>query len=281
MASHIKNVSFYYRSDNTPAEYWAEKLRKWIKSKHSDVQLNDKKPELLIVMGGDGTVLEAAKAYGSKSNPLILGLNLGHVGFLTSVREPKNFLPALDKFFRNKYSVVERMVLSVSVIRNGKNIFTSEALNEAVIHNLLGMVDVDVQIDGTVIKELRGSGVMVSTATGSTAYNLSAHGPIVEPDIKCIILTELLSHDVPSPSIVFKYSKELHFKIKSFRKRGLVSINGSKDKADVILMTDGDKLFPLEEKDTIVVKNSSHLVRFVEFEKNYFFKSLKEKFSIK
>ena len=274
--SQINKISFYYRSDNTPAEYWVEKLRKWIASHHKNIVFDDKKPDLLVTLGGDGTVLEAAKKFHHSGNPLILGLNLGHVGFLTSVREPRNFQSSLDRFFKSKYTIVERMMLSTSVFRGGKNIFNSEALNEVVIENPVGMVDMEVGVDGTTIKKIRGTGVMVSTATGSTAYNLSAHGPIVMPDIRCLIFTELMTHDVPSPSIVFKHNQEIKFKITSFRKRGLITLN--KSRADVILITDGGQPLALKENDVIIVKSSAHLVRFVEFEKNYFFKSLKEQF---
>ncbi len=272
-------IGFYFRADNEPALYWADKIRSFIGKKNPGTRFTNKDPQILLVLGGDGTILEAVNKYHHLSNPLILGFNLGTVGFLASVREPIDFLPALVKFFKKRYSVVERMMLLISVERNGKDIFSSEALNEAVIQNPLGMVDIEALGNGTVIKKVRGSGVLVATATGSTAYNLSAHGPVVMPGIKCIILTELMAHDVPSPSIIFKYNQEIKFKVKNFRQRGLITVN--KSKADVILITDGGEPFPLQEGDIVKIKSSPHLVRFIELENNYFFKSLKEKFSIK
>lgn len=267
--SDFRKFSIYFRKDNEPAFYWAEKISSLISKKLPQAKFDNKNPEVLIILGGDGTILEGAKKYHHKSNPMIMGLNLGHVGFLASVREPKNFITGLDKFLKNKYSVVERMMLLVSVERRGKIIFSSEALNEMVIQNPLGMVDLDISANGTIIKSVRGTGALVSTATGSTAYNLSAHGPIISPDIKCMILTEIMTHSVPSPSFVLKYNQELKLKIKSFRK------------PEVILITDGSESFKLEEGDVITVKNSPHLVKFIELENNYFFKSLKEKFNIK
>jgi len=259
----------YFRKDNEPAQYWSDKLSAYLKTKNSGIKADPASPEVLFILGGDGTILEAVKKYHHKSNPLILGFNLGTVGFLASVREPRDFILALGKFLKNKFTVVERMLLSVSIERRGENIFSSEALNEVVIQNPLGMVDLEVQANGTVIKKLRGSGIMVATATGSTAYNLSAHGPIVMPEIKCMVVTEIMTHDVPSPSIVFDQKQEIKFKIKGFRK------------PDILLITDGGKPAVLKEHDIITVKSSPHPVRFIEFEKNYFFKSLKEKFSIK
>lgn len=273
-------LGFYHRADNALALYWVDKIRKFLNKKFSKVEIVDSNPDVLVALGGDGTVLEASKKFHYTSNPMILGLNLGNVGFLTSVRQSKDFLSALDKFFKGKHLVIERMMLTVSVLRNEKNVFSSEALNEVVIENPIGMVDMEVSIRGTIIRKLRGSGVLVSTATGSTAYNLSAHGPIVMPDIKCLIMTELMTHNVPSPSIVFKYNQEINFKIKNFRERKFISLGDGKIKADVILITDGGEPFPLKEQDIIVIKSSQHLIKFVEFEKNYFFKSVKEQFLI-
>jgi|SRR3989344_682525 len=276
--SQISKVAFYYRKDNAPAAYWIEKIQSLIKRKLPQVIFTDKNPDVLIILGGDGTILEGAKKY-HKSNPLVFGLNLGHVGFLASVREPKDFIPSLEKFLQKRYLVAERMMLLVSVLRNNREIFSSEALNEATIQNPLGMIDLETHVNGMAIKKFRGSGVLVATATGSTAYNLSAHGPIVMPDIKCMILTEVMTHDVPSPSLVLNYNREVRLKIKSFRQRGLIAMD--KNKADVILVTDGARPFALQEGDVVAIKNSSHVARFIELENNYFFKSLKEKFSIK
>jgi|SRR3989344_1024792 len=264
-ASQQIKIGFYSRPDNEPALYWIDKIKK----KYPQLKYDSKKPDMLFVLGGDGTILEGVKKYHHISNPLILGLNLGTVGFLASVREPKDFVSAIEKSLKGKYKVVERMLLLVTVERKGKKILNSEALNEAVIQNPLGMVDLEVGANGTTIKRLRGTGALVATATGSTAYNLSAHGPIVAPDIKCMILTELMTHSIPSPSIILNSNQEIKIKIKSFRK------------PDVILVIDGEKPFPLRESDLITVKSSPHLVKFLEFENNYFFKSLKEKFSIK
>jgi NAD+ kinase len=275
-----KTVSFFYRSDNVDAAIWARKIDNWIKTKHPELKIVPEHPHILIVLGGDGTILEAAKKY-HKSSTIIIGLNMGHVGFLASVREPKNFLPALDTFFTGKFSVAKRMMLDATVVRRGKAVFTVNSLNDVVVQNILGMVEIRVEIEEHPVQYIRGTGILVGTATGSTAFNLSAHGPIVMPDIKCLIITELLDHNIPTPSIVVKRNRKIHLKILSFRKRGLLSISKTGEKADVVLVSDGETLFPLEEKDEIIIRRSSHLVNFAELEKNYFFKSLQEKFAFK
>lgn len=281
MKQPATTLSLYYRPNNKEAKAWVEKIVKWLRKRFPDTPIVKKDPQVLIVLGGDGTILRAARKYHHTSNPLILGLNLGQVGFLTSVREPRRFLTCLDRFLKNKYRIIERMIFQTKVIRNRKEVFSTEALNEIVVQSLIGMVDISVKIEGNPIRELRGSGALISTATGSTAYNLSAHGPIVMPDIKCLILTELMDHNTPTPSIVIKYNKKVELKIKGFRKREILSITKSKKKVDVLLIADGDNTFPLEKNDIIIIESSPHLIKFVEFEKNYFFKSLKEKFAFK
>lgn len=278
--SQITTISFFYRPDNREALKWEGKIKSWLKEKHSFVEITGKRPQAVLVLGGDGTILEAARK-SQKTNSIIFGLNLGRVGFLASTRKPKKFLSSLDSFLTGKYSVAKRMMITSSVFRNGKLIFTTDSLNDITIQNLLGMVELSIAIEGHEFQNIKGTGVLVSTATGSTAYNLSAHGPILMPDIKAMILTELMDHNIPTPSVVIKRNKEIIIKVISFRERGLLSITGTNQKADVLLISDGEKVFPLQEGDIIKVKKSQKLIKFAEMEKNYFFKSLEEKFSFK
>lgn len=271
---------FFYHSGNKRALTWAKQISSFIKKKHPTLKSDSKNPDVVIVLGGDGTILEAARKY-HEIRSIILGLNLGHVGFLATVREEGEFLKSLDKFFRGDYGIVERMMIKAQVRRKNKIIFKSEALNEMVVKSPLGMVELEAKVAGHPIKYIQGTGILVSTATGSTAYNLSAHGPIVMPDIKCFIITEVLDHSIPSPSIVVKYSNIVSLKVVSFRKRGVISLSKNNSKIDVLFLADGESLFPLEEKDEVVIESSPHMVKFAELEQNYFFKSLQEKFGFK
>lgn len=281
MKSQLKKIGFFYRNENKTALFWINKIKNHINKKYPVISFSNKNPDALIVLGGDGTILEAARHYHHLSNPMIFGLNLGNIGFLASVREPDNFVKSIDQFLNGKFAVSERLVLIAEVLRKSKKIFRAEILNEIVAQSVLGMVDLEVMIGDTNIRKIRGSGVLVATATGSTAFNLSAHGPIVTPNIKCLIITEIMDHNIPTPSIVVKYNEEVAIKINSFRQKGVLSISKTKNKADVVLVADGNKIFPLQKGDTIKVKGSNHLVRFVEIEPNYFFKSLKDKFSVR
>lgn len=280
MVSQPQTVSFTYRPENEVALRWEEKITKWLSRKYPKVKIVKKNAKFLLVLGGDGTILEAARRHQNRGS-VILGLNLGQVGFLASVREEKNFLAGLDKFFKGEYWIAQRMMLQANVLRDKKIVFTARALNEITVQNLLGIVELELSVDGDPMQNIRGTGALISTATGSTAYNLSAHGPIVMPDIKCFIITELMDHNIPSPSVVVKRNKSIQLKVVSFRERGLLSVSRTGEKVDVVLVADGASIFPLKEKDVININRSSKLIRFVELEKNYFFKSLQEKFSFR
>ncbi len=276
----IKSVAVFHLPDNDRAILWTKKITQWIGKNYPRIKITAQKPDAVIVLGGDGTILEAVRKYETQK-PIITGLNLGHVGFLASVRKQKNFLKGLSSLFENHYKITERMMLSALVMRNKKIVFKTNSLNDIVIQSLLGILEMEVGVEKQPIQYIRGTGVLVATATGSTAFNLSAHGPIVMPDIKCFIVTELMDHNIPTPSIVIKRDREIYIKITHFRKRGVLSITKTGKPVDVILASDCGKVFPLEEGDEIIVRKSPRLVRFAEFEHHYFFKSLQEKFGFK
>lgn len=288
-ATRFKKIAFYYRPDIKDAPRWEKKLTHWIRAYSPQTRilplnaiptLRKNAPELLIVLGGDGTVLEAAQKF-QRWNPLIFGLNLGHVGFLASVRNPKHFIAGLSRVFRRKYRPIPHMLIHAAVLRRGKMIFSAYGLNDVAIQNLLGIVDISVWIEGQTVQQIHGTGILVSTATGSTAYNLSAHGPIVMPDIKCLIVTELLDHSIPTPSLIIKRNRTVTLKIENFRKRDQFIVKKTGEPADVVLSTDTERVIALHKGDVITVRKSERLIRFVELEKNYFFKSLQEKFAFK
>ncbi len=280
MDKRIKTIGFFLRPDNARAIFWERKIQLWIKKRYPFIKFVDANPQVLIVLGGDGTILEAARKY-QKRNPIIFGLNLGHIGFLTSAREPEKFLISIDKFLKGEYRLIKKMTLSAVVLRKDKIVFAANSLNEISVQNPLGMVEIEVKIEGYAFQYIRGTGVLVATANGSTAYNLSAHGPIVAPDIKCLILTEILDHNIPTPSIVIKSTNKVSMKILNFRKRGLLSLTKGNKAIDAVLTSDGENIFPLEKNDIIMLRRSRNLIKFVELEKNYFFKSLQEKFAFR
>lgn len=274
----IGSIAIFFRPDNNKAKIWDKKIRVWLKNNYSSIKIVDGKPAAVLALGGDGAILEAARKY-QPDKSLILGLNLGTIGFLASIRDSNKFLAGINEFLQGNYRVTERMMIEAEIIRKGKKIVELTALNEIILQNLFGVSEIEVLVGGHSIQYVRGSGILVATATGSTGYNLSAHGPIVMPSIRCFIINELLDHNLPTPSVVVDASEKIHLNVKHFRKRGLFSLN--KKSVDMVLSADGESMVPLLEGDRIVIRRSKHLVNFVELENNYFFKSLQEKFAFK
>ncbi|MEK7090250.1 MAG: NAD(+)/NADH kinase [Patescibacteria group bacterium] len=289
MKSAIKKLSLYYRPDIPEADRWKNKITGWLGKNYPKIRIdkenclpktNKDAPDLLVVLGGDGTIIEAAQKY-QRSNPLILGLNLGHVGFLAAIRSKKDFILGVKKVLGGHFHTFPRLMIKTTLIRKNKNIFSAYAMNDVTVQSLFGMVNLKISIAGHPVQFIHGNGALISTATGSTAYNLSAHGPIIMPDIKCMVLTELLDHGIPTPSIVIKRNQTITIDVEDFRKRDRFLIRESGDMADVILAADVERIIALKKGDKIIVKKSDRFARFAELEKNYFFKSIQEKFAFR
>jgi len=239
----------------------------------------DEYPDLVIILGGDGSILEAVQKYqplGAK----FMGLNLGTVGFLTAVRDYRHFSKAIKAAIAGKLKIQKRMLLHAEVMRKGKKIFSGVALNELLIQNLLGMVDLEILQDGKLLLTCWGTGLLVATPTGSTAYNLSAHGPILYPELECMIITKLLDHSIPIPSILVEADKQLTVKIKSFRKTDRLILAEDNKTIDVIVSLDAQSNISAEPGDSITLKKNKTPSEFLVYDDDNFLKSLREQFSI-
>ena len=274
----MKSARLFYRLDNAAARLWANRIKQHLASKYPKVKLGASRPEVVIVLGGDGTILEAARKY-QASNSLILGLNLGRVGFLAAVQAEEDFIPGIDQVLGGSYQIVERMMIEANVKRAGKAIFKAISLNDVAVKSPLAMVDLQVAIDRRPYQYVHGSGVLVATATGSTAYNLSAHGPIVMPHIQCMIVSELLDHNLPTPSLVVDPGRTITVEVLDFRTQGTLRLKAQP--ADVVVSADGNQVFPLRIGDRIVVKKSAKHSRFAQVDPDAFLKGLQDKFAFK
>ena len=275
----IGSVQIFFRPDNEAAARWAKEVRQWLADRYPKVK-ETTKPDLVIALGGDGTILEAARKY-QKLGSAILGLNIGTTGFLAAASTPSEFLPTLQKALENKFTVMERNMVEAKVRRAAKVVYQASALNDIVITNPINIVNLQILIDDHPYQFIRGSGVLIATATGSTAYNLSAAGPIVMPGLKCLVLTELLDHNLPTPSLVVEPSRTITVVVEDFRSQKLLRLNNSNQAADVVIAADGADVFPLEIGDEVIVKQSAKHSRFVVTNKNHFFTSLQDKFALK
>ncbi len=168
--------------------------------------------DVAIVIGGDGSMLDAIR----KAAPLkvpVLGVNMGRIGYMTEL-EPDE-IGLLDKVFVGEYAIEERTLLGITIVSpKGQVKFKAEALNEAVIANgsTARIVDLELSCDGEVVNTYRADGLVVATPTGSTAYSLSAGGPIVDPQLHCLCVTPVCPHSLMARPLVFPDSAELKVK---------------------------------------------------------------------
>ncbi len=276
----IRSILLYTRADMEKAMVCKKKIEKWIKTTHQDISIKTTgKADIVIAIGGDGTILEAIRMY-AKYRPLFLGLNMGHVGFLASVRQEKNFTSALKRIFSGDFFESKRMLAHVSLVRKNKTIYENNFFNDVTVQNLTGVSDLDVSIEDTTIQHIRGTGVLIATASGSTAWNLSLNGPLVMPDIHCFIVTEILDHNTATPSVIVKDSTTVSIQINDFRKRSEILLKDGTP-VDMVLFVDGTIVEKIEKNDRIVIQRTPNPVSIIELEKNYFFKSLHQKFNFR
>jgi len=220
--------------------------------------------EYCVVLGGDGTLLAAVRAMSPGEIPL-LGVNLGHLGFLTEVETPDLF-PTLDRFLRGEFFIERRSTLAVKVEREGKPVSEFGALNEVVVAKgpFARLIRVSIWVDGRYIDTFPGDGLIVSTATGSTAYSLSAGGPLVSPEVDCMIITPVCPHSLYSRAMVISGGSRVG-----------ISFAGSPE--HVFLTVDGQQGAGLEPGDMVLVSRAhmkAHLVRMRDWN---FFEVLRKK----
>lgn len=278
----IRTISILQRPQSARASTWAKKIRSHIKRRYPDIHIGEPRtcPDAVIALGGDATIMHAAKLCRSKQTR-VLGLNVGTLGFLAAERDSKHFLSAVDALLTLKAHIEKRYTLTARVVRAQKTIATWDIMNDIVVHNPLGMVSLDIYIDGQRIQTIRGSGALIATASGSTAYNLSAHGPIVAPEMPCMIITELLDHNTPTPSVVIEHTHTASIQITDFRVRHALTLAGTKELANVVAIGDGSELVSLQKEDTIEVTRGTYPVLFAHTREHHFFRTLHDAFSFR
>ena len=179
---------------------------------------------LAVVIGGDGTILSAARELPGVEVPL-LGVNLGTMGFMASL-EPDQ-LPLIVKAARGEYRESARMLLEVSLRRGEEVLYRGSALNDAVIHGCGDTIHLNASCDGTAITTFRGDGIIVSTPTGSTGYSMSAGGPIVEPEADNIIISPICAHTISSKCFVLSKNRTVSVTAERLHNRGAyLSVDG-------------------------------------------------------
>jgi len=184
------------------------------------------KPDLVIVLGGDGTLLNAARHVAPNNIP-ILGINLGHLGFLVEL-EKNNLEQFFEKLFFGDYTIDKRMMIEASLVREGKKIESFIALNDIVVTRgaFSRLINLKVFVDEQFVDLYSADGIIAATPTGSTAYSLSAGGPIVDPDMNVIVLTPICPHALYSRSIIIPENKVISVHIeKPFSDDAMVTMD--------------------------------------------------------
>ena len=225
-----------------------------------------KNVDCVITLGGDGTLIRAARDISHLGIPII-GINMGHLGYLTSISRPSDISDMIRILINDEYYIEERMMISARVIREGKDFCTFNALNEAVItgREILKTIRCNVYIDGDFLNEYSSDGIIVSTPTGSTAYSLSAGGPIIEPSSKMMLITPICPHALSQRSIVLSSSKVVSISFKS----------GTKSSRELVL--DGDDSVSLESTDVVELRESETFARLIKLKKGSFLDNIRNK----
>jgi len=212
--------------------------------------------DLLITLGGDGTLLSVARH--APSAVPVLGVNMGTLGFLTEINV-EEFPGILEGVLAGEYEYEDRVTFDVIASTNGDE-RKFRVLNDAVINKgaVARILELWVEVSGQFVSSFRADGLIVATPTGSTAYNLSAGGPIIYPTMKAVVITPICPHTLTNRPIVLPDTREIEIRLAPRRE-------------DVFLTLDGQEGLPVTELDRIVVRKSGHSVRLVQSpDKNYF-----------
>jgi Predicted sugar kinase len=222
--------------------------------------------ECCIVIGGDGTLIQAAGDTYMKGIPYV-GINMGTLGFLAEA-EAKDVYAALDALINDEYTIEERMMVKGRVISGGKVVAENLALNDIVVKgdSPLRIVRLKVYVNGEFLNLYAADGIIYATPTGSTAYNLSAGGPIVSPTANMIVMTPICPHTLVPGSIVFRGEDKITVEICSDRGDGLHAI-----------IFDGDNVVTVKQGDYAEITASDKKVKMIKLNKLNFFQNLRQK----
>ena len=227
-----------------------------------------KNADMLICFGGDGTILHASKI-ATRHHVPILGVNIGTMGFMAELEAGE--LSLLSGIADGKYSVEKRMMLHVTVTNDGKELFSEVALNDAAITKgaVARVIQMSVDCDGVEAISCAGDGVVICTPTGSTAYSMSAGGPIVEPSARNIIITPICAHAFQAKGIVTAPWRTISVRLSKLGRR------------NAFLSVDGGRAFRLNPEDVVTIRKAEQETRLVRLKDTSFYEILNNKFYVR
>jgi NAD+ kinase len=220
--------------------------------------------DVIIVLGGDGTLLSAARAIGHREIPLF-PVNLGGLGFLTAISVDELFFE-LERFLCGEHRIEKRKLLTAEVERGGRVVAGYDALNDAVLtkSSIARMIDLDAFVDDQFVCAYKADGLIVATPTGSTAYSLSAGGPIIFPSVPAICLTPICPHMLTNRPVIVSETS-------------VVRVTSRGPDESVFLTIDGQVGTPIHERDVLVCRSSQYSLHLVRPPRMMFFDVLRQK----
>jgi NAD+ kinase len=278
----IKTVGVVVKPNHREAWRTACELSEWLDRRginligkpHAETEICDietAEPEefkadvdLIVVLGGDGTMISTARLTGERET-LVLGINYGSLGYLTEFRIEEMF-PALEQILAGNYDVDRRVMLEVEHRRGGEVLDGGRVLNDVVINKaaLARIIEIDVQLNNFFVNSFRADGLIVSTPTGSTAYNLSAGGPIIYPSMNAVVLTPICPFTLTNRPIVIPDTAEINLCLKN-------------ESDGVVLTLDGQIGYAMQTRDCVVIRKSRTTLNLVQPPNRNYFDVLRNK----
>ena len=264
MKPSFRRIALIGKPGSRETEASLREMRQFLAKRGCEVlKQGDTAADLAIVIGGDGTMLAAARELVRHRVPLV-GINQGRVGFMTDIGH-QDMLTGIGAILGGKYTLEERALLDAKIFRGKKNVQRTIALNEAVVGKggQGRLIEFQLTIDGEFIYKLRGDGVIVATPTGSTAYALSAQGPILHPSVPALALVPLAPHTLSARPVSVSDRSVIEIKI--------VHAMDARAHFDGVLVHD------MAEGDRLVLRRSADVARFVHPPGYRYFATLREK----
>lgn len=265
----IKRVGIVVKQNHEQALRTAHELSEWLEKRGIDPtggpysetredQTFDPAVDLVVVLGGDGTMISTARLV-DDHDPLVLGINYGSLGYLTEFRI-EEMVPALEMMLTGEYEVDHRVMLDARHVRDGEEIASGRVLNDVVINKaaLARIIEIEVQFNNLFVNAFRADGLIVATPTGSTAYNLSAGGPIIYPSMNALVVTPICPFTLTNRPIVIPDSAEIELKLLN-------------ENEGVVLTLDGQTGYTMKAGDRVLICKSSTTFNLVRpANRNYF-----------
>jgi NAD+ kinase len=267
----MNKIGIILKLDSPEAETALEKLIPWLADQKKKVLVIDPKKskrvpsvDMMIVLGGDGTLLYVARWMAGSAIP-VLAVNLGHLGFLTEVTLD-NLYSNLTPVLNNEYLNDPRSMLQCEILQGKKKVHTATVLNDIAVNkgSFARLIKMEILVEGQFVTALRGDGLIISSATGSTAYTLSSGGPIVHPSVDALILTPISPHILTNRPIVIPASACVQVILKS------------KETGPVVTF-DGQEVAPLQMGDHVCVKRSAYPLNLIRSPHQNYYQTLREK----